>query len=312
MLSHWRYAVRRCVSVMPVLLGISLTSFILGVVAPGDPAAEALRQQGQPEPTPEELAVMRARLGLDRPLPVQYLHWLGRAVRGDLGRSYMTGQPVAEELLRRLPTTLSVTAVGVGLAGLVGLPLGIWAAVRGRHADTISRAVAVLLASVPSFWLAMLLITILAERWKLLPTSGWGSWRHLVMPGLVLAAAPTGTLIRLVRATMLEVLTQPFVVTATAKGLAWTAVVLKHVLKCALIPVVAVLGSFLTNVVSGSVVVEAIFALPGVGSFAVEGVFRRDYPVIQGYVLCMGITQVVTSFVVDVAYRFLDPRIGTD
>ncbi|ULL14042.1 ABC transporter permease [Paenibacillus sp. H1-7] len=304
-----KYLLRRWVAAIPVLIGVSLIAFALSVLSPGDPAVEALSQSGVREPTEQEAAAMREQLGLNAPYAVQYGRWLANAVQGDLGTSYMTKEPVSAELLRRLPVTLSVSLMAVLFAAGIGIPLGILMALRKNSViDHAGRAIGLLFLSIPGFWLAILLITLLSEKLQLLPTSGYGTWRHIVMPAIVLAAGTGAVLMRLTRAALLEVWGQHYIVTAKAKGLHDVRIMLRHGLRNALIPIVTVLGTYFGAILGGSVIVEVIFALPGIGRFAVEGIYRRDYPVIQGYVVFTGLVYILFNLLVDLSYIVIHPQ----
>ncbi|QGP93849.1 Glutathione transport system permease protein GsiC [Neomoorella glycerini] len=304
------YILRRLGAGIPTLLGITLIAFLLGVIAPGDPAAEVLRLGGMTEPTQEEIQAMRQQMGLDKPLPVQYMNWVGRALQGDLGTSYMTGRPVAGELLSRLPATALLALAAVTFAVLFGIPLGVLMAIKSdTFMDHLGRAGALTLTSMPGFWLAILLIGLTAERLHLLPTSGFGTWQHLLLPAIVLGAGTSATLMRLTRATLLDVLGQDYIRAARAKGLSSGVVVLRHALPNAFIPLLTVIGLNLGHILGGSVVVEVIFAWPGIGRLAVDAIFRRDYPVIQGYVVFTGLVFLSLNLIVDLLYRLLNPQV---
>ena len=295
---------------VPVLLGATLIAFTLGVIAPGDPAADALTQSGFDAPTEAEIAAMRAELGLDRPLPVQYLSWLGQVLTGDFGTSIYTDRPIAEEFARRLPTTLTLAGCALILAILIGLPAGLamgyWAQSFG---DRAGRVVALTLLSMPGFWLALMLILVFAETLRWLPTSGLGTWQHMVLPALVLCTGMAALLMRLSRAVMLEALAEAHITVARARGLAEARIVLIHALKGAAAPLITVTGSYFGAILGGSVIVEVIFAIPGIGQYAVEGIFRRDYPVIQGYVLFTAAVYVVFNLLADIACLLVNPQL---
>ncbi|MEK8132831.1 nickel ABC transporter permease [Paenibacillus filicis] len=304
-----RYVFRRIAAAIPVLLGISFIAFVLSVASPGDPAVEALSMNGIKEPTEQEIAVKRQELGLDDPLAVQYGRWLWRASHGDLGTSYMTKESVSGELLRRLPVTLSVSGLALLFAAGTGIPLGMLMALKKNGwFDHAARAVALTLISIPGFWLAILLISLFAEKLHWLPTSGYGTFRHLIMPALVLASGTSAVLMRLTRAALLEVWNQSYMVTAKAKGLPDLRILVIHALRNALIPLVTVLGTYFGAILGGSVIVEVIFAVPGIGRFAMDGIFRRDYPVIQGYVVFTGLVYVIFNLLVDLSYLWIHPQ----
>lgn len=304
------YVLRRLAALVPVLAGISLIAFTLGVLAPGDPAEIALNRSGLYSPTPEQIEQVRHELGLDRPLAVQYGHWLQQLLQGDLGRSYSTGLPIAQELLRRLPLTLKLAGSAFFLTCFTGLFFGTLSVVYHRRwPDRLIQLLVNLLLSFPGFWLALLLILVLAENRSLLPTSGTGTLAHFVMPALTLSAATAAIAVRLTRASLLQEMGKAYVLAARAKGLNRLHLVAINALPNAFPPVLALLGNYLGGILGGSVVIESIFALPGIGSYAIEAIFTRDYPALQGYVLLTGTFYVVVMLLVDLVAVMLNPRI---
>jgi peptide/nickel transport system permease protein len=304
------YLVRRILSLAPIWLGISLFAFALATLSPSDPATLIL-ERNQDEPvTPEQLEAFRDRHGLNDPFVVQYARWVGRAVQGDLGESFRSGKPVFGELVSRFPATLQVTVPAFAVAVLVAVGVGVLSAVRrGSLSDHGSRIAALLTDSIPSFVLAYLLIILFAVTFHLLPVAGRGTWRHLVLPVLTLGLATSASLMRLTRSSLLEVLEEDYVRTARAMGLPWRTVVLSHALKNALIPVVTLAALVLGSLVTGTVIVETVFAWPGIGKYVVDSIFARDYAVIQGFVVFTGTVFVVVNLVVDLLYVRLDPRV---
>lgn len=291
------------------MLGVSLLTFSISRLAPGDPAEILLRERGQ-DPTLEAIAAVREELGLHQPLAMQYLHWLGRVLRGDLGRSFRSGRPVLGELTGRFPATLQLTLAGLSVMLLIALPVGILAAVyKNRALDHASRIFALLGTSMPSFWLGLLLIYYLSVQLSLLPVMGRGTAAHLILPALTLGTGMAATYARLLRAGMLEVLGQDYITAARSRGLGENLIIIRHALKNALLPVVTAFGMSLGHMLGGTVIVETIFAWPGLGRYIVESIFNRDYPVIQGYVLFMALVFVLLNLLVDLSYRFFDPRI---
>lgn len=289
---------------------MSVLTFGLGVVAPGDPAEAILsRALGQP-PTRDEVEAERRMLGLDRPVPVQYARWLGRAVRGDLGESWGRGVRVSAALAERIPRTLVLALTAAALAVAIGVPAGVVAAARRNSAaDHLARLGALVGASVPSYFLGYLLILAFAVTLRALPAFGFGSPAHVVLPAVTLALAPAATLARLTRSAVLETLGEDYVRTGRAKGLRPSAVLFRHALRNALIPIVTVASLTLGYLLGGSVIVEWIFAWPGVGELAVGAIHARDYPLIQGFVLFAAAVYVLLNFSTDVVYAWLDPRI---
>jgi len=305
-----RYLAVRLVSLVPVLVGISLLAFVLVNLTPGDPAETYLRRLSDTPPTAEQIAATRRELGLAAPAPVRYGRWLWRVTHGDLGRSYRTRGPVLVELGDRLPATLQLASVTMLLALLTALPLGALSAVyRGAAVDRSARVGALLGASLPSFWLALLLITLFSVRLHWLPVAGRGGVAHLVLPALTLAAGTAAVLTRLTRSSLLEVLGQDYIRTARAKGVPERAIILRHGLRNALVAVVTVAGISFGHMLSGAAIVETIFAWPGIGKLVVDAIGNRDYPVIQGFVLLTGTIFVLINFLVDCSYLWLDPRL---
>lgn len=304
------YIARRLAYLVPVLVGVSLLAYSLINLAPGDPARIILQRLGTGPVTDAEIQEVRDNLGLDDPFPVRYARWLGDAVRGDLGTSYRTGQPVRQELWRRLGATLEIAIPGFILALTVGIPAGTLAALRrNRIADHLSRLGALAGASIPSFWLAYLLILLLAVRLGLLPVAGRGTLSHLVMPTVALAVGAAAGLMRLTRASVLDVLGEDYIRTATAYGLRRPVVIMRYALRNALIPVVTLAGLRFGSLLGGAVIIETIFAWPGLGKHIVDSIYDRDYPSIQGFVLFIGTAFVVINLVIDVLYVWLDPRV---
>ncbi len=308
------YILRRFFTLLITLWLVSLVTFVILQVIPGDPAQLILGT----EAPPEALRTLRVQLGLDRPWPLRYLAWLGGALRGDLGVSLRQERPVASLIAERLPVTLSLACLVMLIALALSLPLGILAAVRWR--SPLDYAVLVLSqvgVAVPSFWLGIVLILAFGLGLRVLPTGGYVGWaespaqalRHLALPSLSLGLVMAALLTRMTRAAMLEVLGQGYVLTARAKGLRERAVVMRHALKNALIPVVTLVGLQFGFLVGGSIVIEQVFALPGVGRLLLTAIYTRDLPLIQGIVLFVTTGVVVSNFLVDALYAFLDPRI---
>lgn len=305
-----RYLLRRLAYLVPVWLGISLVAFVLANLTPGDPARLMLQRDLGRQPTGDEVAAARAELGLDDPFVVRYGRWLGGALTGDLGSSYRTGEPVLGALLGRFPATFQIAVLGLLGAIALALPLGILAAVwRNSPLDHLSRLLALAGAAMPNYWVAYLLILLFAVRWQVLPVAGRGTWQHAVLPAVTLGLAASASLMRLTRSEMLEVLGQDFVRTGWAKGLGARAVIVGHALRNALIPVMTVAGMRFAGLLGGAVIVETIFAWPGIGKFVLDSIFDRDYPVIQGFVIFMGTVFLLINLLVDLGYASLDPRI---
>ena len=304
-----RFVARRIISLVPVLLGISLLTFVLIHLVPVDPAEVYLRLSQIP-PTDEAVAVIRAEMGLNKPLHQQYFDWLWKVVHLDFGKSFVTKKPVMAELLYYFPATLNLAAASLLIVLLISIPVGVFSALYKDTAfDQICRILAFIGASMPSFWLGFVLIYILSLELNLLPAFGRGTLAHLVLPATTLALGAAAVYTRLLRTSMLENLNQNFVLYARARGLKEKLIVVRHVLKNALIPVVIAFGMTLGHMLAGSVIVENVFAWPGVGRYIVSSIFNRDYPVIQAYALFMAVVFVLLNLFADIICATLDPRI---
>ncbi len=291
---------------MPVLLGVVFLILATIDLIPGDPAALMLGQGA----TPEMVAKLRASLDLDQPLLVRYVRYLGRVLRGDLGRSIREGRRVNDEIRELWPATVRLGVTALVIAIVVGIPLGVAAARWPRSMfDNIMRVVSLLGLSMPIFWTGLVLIVVFSLWLGWLPTGGVGTWRHLVLPGVTLAAPSVAILARLVRSTMLDVLREDYIRTARAKGAATYRVLMGHALRNALIPVVTVLGLQTGQLLGGAVLTESVFAWPGIGRMLVRAIFARDYVLLQGGVLVLAVTFVIINLLVDISYAYLDPRI---
>lgn len=310
MMQH--YIVRRILQSNPVLLGISLITFVLIQLLPSDPAVVILRVNKIPV-TLEAIAATREKLGLDRPLYVQYLDWLWKVIHLDFGNSFITGEPVFQEILHYAPVTLELTACTAVVILLVALPTGILAALyKDSVFDQISRVFAYTGTAIPSFWLGFLLMYLFSLKLHLFPVMGSGTLAHFVLPAITLAWAPAAIYARLLRSSMLDSLSQNYVLYARARGLFERIVIGKHVFKNALLPVVTIFGLSFAHLLSGAVIVENVFALPGVGRFIVKSILSRDYPIIQCCVCLSAVLFVLTNLIVDLIYGYLEPRIRLD
>jgi len=308
-----QFVARRLLATIPLLFFVGVVTFSFVHVLPGDPAILFLGE----EATPETLAQFRARLGFDRPLIAQYVEWLGRALRGDLGRSLRTNQPVTEAILQRLPVTFELLAAALVISLAIAVPMGIVSAVRRNSGvDLASTVFALVGFSLPNFWLGLILIYVFALLLRWLPASGFvplpalaDNARSLILPALTLGTALAALVTRQLRSGMLEVLRQDYVRTAQAKGLSQGVVVGKHALKNALIAVVTVIGLQIGGLLGNTIITESLFALPGVGRLMIDAVFARDFFIVQGVILFLAVGYVVSNLVVDVLYSYLDPRI---
>lgn len=304
------YIARRVGYLVPTWLGITLLAFVLSTLAPGDPAASYFQRQHGRLPSQAELEATRQQLGLDRSLVEQYLSFLTGAVRGDLGTSFASGRPVTTELLDRFPATLQLAGAAIVIALLIAIPLGVLAAARRNTLlDQLTRAGAIVAASVPSFWLALLLIILFSVKLGWLPSFGHGDIRHLILPAIALALGEAAIMARLTRSSLLEVLGEDYLNTARAKGIAEWWVILRHGLRNALVAVVTQASLLFGFLLATSAIVEVIFVWPGIGRLAVDAIGGRDYPVIAGYVVFTGTVFVLLNLLVDLLYLKLDPRV---
>lgn len=300
------YLLRRLGLSVFVLWGAATIVFAAIRLAPGDPAQMMLG----PSATAQEIAALRARLGLDQAAPVQYARYLLQVARLDLGESLRLGQPALAAILERVPQTARLAALAMAIAVLLSFPMGIAAALRpGRAVDRLISAVSLLGQSVPNFWLGIMLILVFARGLQVLPSGGADTWQHLVLPAATLALPLIGILTRLIRSGVLDVLVEDYIRTARAKGLAPRAVMVRHALLNMLIPVVTVMGLQLGTLLGGTVIVESVFAWPGVGRLLVEAIGNRDYPLVQAAILVITGSFIFINLVVDLSYGYLDPRI---
>ena len=304
-----QYIIKRLVSTIPVLIGISLLLFFMLRMLPGDPAQVLAGQMA----TQEDIELIRHQLGLDRPIHVQYAFFLSRLARFDLGRSARTQNPVTEEIWARLPNTMLLAVVAITLACLFGIPAGIISAVRPyTWIDYLVTSTAIFGISMPVFWLGLMLVVVFAVWLHWLPAGGTGSWQHVILPSLTLAAFVVAFIARMTRSSMIEVLSQDYTTTARSKGLKEQVVVIKHALKNALIPIITVVGLQFGLLLGGAVLTETVFAWPGLGRLIVDSILARDYPVIQGAILVFGLLYILVNLVVDLLYAYVDPRIRYD
>jgi peptide/nickel transport system permease protein len=296
--------VRRGVRVLVVYLGVSIVTFLI-LHASGDPVALIM-----PEAPEADRVALRASLGLDDPLPVQFLRFLGNVTTGNFGNSFFHRSPALPLVLERMPTTLILTGLAMAIAILVALPVGIYGAVRRNSVIDHVGTVGVFLGqSMPVFWTGIMLILLFAVQWRLLPVSGWQSWSAVVLPAVTLGTFSAPLLLRIVRSSMLEVINLDYVRTARAKGVSEWGVILRHALKNAALPLVTVAGLQFGVLLSGAVITESVFAIPGVGRLIVSSVFQLDFPVVQAAVFLLAMIIVSVNFLVDVLYIYLNPQI---
>ena len=306
---------RRLLLSVPTILGVATLAFLLGHMSPGDPAIAAmgLDLDGESMIDPDELARVREELGLNKPLIVQYLQWLGRALQGNFGTSYVSSTAVSEMVFEALPTTMLLLILTMSTAIVSGMALGIVSAVfRGRSMDYVARMIAIIGVSTPTFWFALVLMLTFSFAIPIFPMNGPVSEHGLIamaLPTLAIALHPAALIARMTRSSMLEVLSQDMIRTATAKGLVKWRVFMVHGLRNAINPVITVIGFQFANLMGGAVAVEFIFSLPGLGSLLIEGIYEKDILLIQGAVLVIGVAFALSNLIVDLLYMVIDPRI---
>jgi peptide/nickel transport system permease protein len=312
------FIIRRLLQILLILLIVTLLVFLMVRLLPGDPILMYMTAQNMEILNKEQIDVIRHDLGLDRNLAVQYVDWLGHAVRGDLGKSIINRSPVADEIARRVPISMYLAGLAFIISIVVGIPLGVISAVRrGTWLDSILTSVGNLGITLPTFWLGILLIYLFGMKLNWLPIFGWTSpftdygmsIKQSILPVFCLAVAPIASAIRLTRSSMLEVMRQDYIRTAWSKGLKEQSVIMRHALKNGLIPVITMKGMSLAHIVGGSVIIETVFSIPGMGRLAVEGLFSQDYSVVQGVMIIVGAVVLFVNLLVDISYSWLDPRI---
>lgn len=303
-----QYILRRLLASIPVLFGISILVFLSLHLSPGDP----VRMMVGPEVaiSAEEMAQLREEFGFNDPLPVQYWRYISKAVQGDLGRSVRSNRPVTQQLMDAFPSTLQLTIASMVVALSIGVTIGVMAAIfRNTPVDGGVMVFAVFGISMPSFWLGLMLIFLFSLRLGWFPATGQGGLERLILPAITLGVAEAAIIARLTRSGLVEVLNQDYVRTARAKGLRESSVILRHALKNALIPIVTVVGLQFGALLAGAVIVETVFARPGIGQLTVDAILNRDFPTVQGAVLFFAVIYLVVNLVVDILYGYLDPRI---
>ena len=309
-----KFIIRRLLLAIPTLLGVTFFVFLSLRLVPGDPAIALAGELA----TPELIQQVRNELGLDQPIPIQYVNYVFRMVQGDMGQSVRSRLPVTSEIQARLPRTLLLASVSLLVSSLIGIPIGVFAATRPNSwFDGGSMVFALLGISMPIFWLGlmlMILFAVLIPQWfglsgPLLPPTGSGTWKHLVMPVIALAANSMALQSRMTRACMMEVLREDYIRTARAKGQRERTVIYGHALRNAMLPIVTIIGLQFGTLLGGAVLTETVFSWPGIGRLLVDAIGFRDYPIIQGTVLVIAVGFVLTNLIVDVLYAYLDPRI---
>ncbi len=316
-----RFVVRRLLYAIPTIVGISLITFLISRLAPGDPVR--LYTFGDPNARPEDIEAVRHALGLDLPLPLQYLDWASKAIRGDFGRSILYHQSANALILARLPNSLQLAVVALVLQLVIGVPLGVIAALRrGGPVDQVVRVFSTIFHAVPAFWFGLILIIVFAVQLRWLPSQGMltigsGEWdvadrlRHILMPAFVLSLSGIASYARIMRTETLEVIGQDYIRTARAKGLLEPTVIIVHAVRNALIPMVTALGGILAFLVSGALVIEQVFTWPGIGQLTYQSVIGKDYPVVMAGVMISSVLLVASYLLRDLLYAVVDPRVKT-
>ncbi len=304
----YKYVFKRMLMMIPVLLGVLLIVFIINQMMPGDPATMLA---GGEQATPLEIERVREELGLNDPAPVQFFNYVkGLVLEGNLGTSYATKRPVFNEVMERMPTTVTLAIVSILLAVAIGIPTGILSAIRQYSAiDYCSMGIALVGVSMPNFWQGLMNILIFSIYLKWLPASGFYGWQYWILPAFTIGTSTAAIITRMTRSSMLEVIRQDYIRTARAKGLSERAVIIKHALKNALIPIITVVGIQFGNLLGGAVVTETVFAIPGLGKYMIDSIKARNYPVVQGGVLMLAIIFSIVNLGVDILYAYADPRI---
>jgi peptide/nickel transport system permease protein len=304
-----QYVLKRLLSTIPVLIGISLVVFFLLRALPGDPAEVIAGEMA----TQEEVEAIRSQLGLDKPIYVQYAIFITKLVVLNLGKSARTGESVIVEIWSRLPNTILLALVSTAIACLWGIPAGIVSAVRHYTiADYVVMVVALFGISMPVFWLGLMLIVMFSVKLHVLPAGGIGTLRHLILPAVTLATFSTAFIARMTRSSMMDVMAQDYITTARSKGLAEKVINLKHALRNAFIPIITVIGLQFGTLLGGAVLTETVFAWPGIGRLIVDSILARDYPMVQGVVLVFALLYIMVNLIVDILYAYIDPRIHYD
>lgn len=302
-----QYIIRRFILAVPVVLGVATLVFFMLHLIPGDPIAYFMSQQSM---TDVQINTIRERLGLNDPLHLQYVKFMGRILQGDLGRSLRGGRAVSDLIAEQFPYTLQLAAWGLLMASSLGFAIGVVAGIKyNTWLDNLVMTLSVAGVSIPDFWIGLMMIFFFSVRLRWLPSSGVGSWKHTIMPVIAVGVAQMAVIARMTRSNLIEVLRQDYIRTARAKGLQDRWVILRHALKNALIPTITIIGVQLGRLLAGAVVIETVFARPGIGNLTVHGIIDKDFPIAQGCILFTACIYVVSNIVVDVSYAYLDPRI---
>jgi peptide/nickel transport system permease protein len=301
-----KYIVKRILLIVPVIIGLTLFIYLVLSLAPGDPVTLIMGQDA----TQEQLQAKRVELGMDKPVLVQYFNYMATIVRGDFGTSWVTGRPVMTEFRQRAPHTLSLAIVTLLITVIIGIPFGVLSAARqNKPIDTATLVFALIFSSIPAFWLGMLIQIFFALKLGLFPAMGIGSIRHVFLPALTLSMVNLASQVRMTRSSMLDVINLDYIRTARAKGAGEFRTVIRHVIRNGSLPVITSLGIAFANAFGGAVVTEAVFSIPGIGSYMINGAKTRDIPIVMGVIIFVAIFVAVVNLVVDLIYAFVDPRV---
>ncbi|WP_250229406.1 ABC transporter permease [Anaeropeptidivorans aminofermentans] len=302
----FKFIGKRLLMIIPVILGVVFIIFFIMDFTPGDPAIMILGEGAKPE----EYAALREELGLNDNLLIRYAKYIGDALQGDFGQSYRTNIPVFQEIMARLPYTLNLAVVSTIIAVLIGIPIGVLSAVKQYSAsDNISLGVSLLLTSMPSFWFAMMCVLLFSLKLRWLPSLGVDSWKHFILPAIATSSSTLASTLRMTRSTMLEVIRQDYIRTARAKGAAERAIVFGHALRNALLPVITIVGVNFGHALGGAIVIEQVFAIPGLGQLMINAVRSKDIPMVTASILFASIIASLVNLLVDIVYTYVDPRL---
>ncbi|GAA3346781.1 MULTISPECIES: ABC transporter permease [Lysinibacillus] len=301
-----KYILNRTLSMVITLIGVSILVFLMMHLIPGDPVTYILGDFA----SEEAIVEMKKTLGLDQPLFIQYIDYIKNVLQGNLGTSYITGLTVGEEIVARFPITVQLALYSLIIGAVIGILMGILAAVKQNTIfDQLAMVISLIGISAPGFWIALFLIWMFSYQFNIFPISGYQGFYSLILPSITLGLGSAGNIARMTRSSMLEVIKQDFMRTAQAKGLAMIPMIFKHALQNAMIPVITLIGLQFGFLLAGAVVIETVFALPGLGSFSIEAITKRDLPTVQGLVLFMAFLFIITNMIVDLVYSLIDPRI---
>ncbi|MFJ7697722.1 ABC transporter permease [Lysinibacillus fusiformis] len=301
-----KYILNRTLSMVITLIGVSILVFLMMHLIPGDPVTYILGDFA----SEEAIVEMKKTLGLDQPLFIQYIDYIKNVLQGNLGTSYITGLTVGEEIMARFPITVQLALYSLIIGSVIGILMGILAAVKQNTIfDQLAMVISLIGISAPGFWIALFLIWMFSYQFNIFPISGYQGFYSLILPSVTLGLGSAGNIARMTRSSMLEVIKQDFMRTAQAKGLAMISMIFKHALQNAMIPVITLIGLQFGFLLAGAVVIETVFALPGLGSFSIEAITKRDLPTVQGLVLFMAFLFIITNMMVDLVYSLIDPRI---